>query len=286
MTEYCLVLVDLNKNSYFMQPSAIYETKSEEFDIYDFFPEQVDGIDYYKSYFKEAKRLLESGSLKKIVLTVSEKGTCKKKGKLMNADSLSSRGGDALYYKVETEDFIFSGFSPDPFITRNKHGKIRLHIVASTSSDPTRLSSHELDKSLSDYYDLISDLDDIDMRSIKAGNLYHLRSTATIKTNYGLETLLSYAYPPSTIFGSPYEVAFAFKKKYNPVFPLWGNLLGFNGLLSDGLSFRSILAIRGVFLYGSQYRIIAGSGILESSICDNEYQECLKKIESVKEMFS
>lgn len=278
-----LVLIDCNKVMQIYSANEICECELalKGYDFLAFETLHVTGFQEYKSMFEIAKKNLDNGHINKIVLTILEEGLV-----YGDLDIKPFMCGDhRRFYKLDFDDLTFIGLSPDPFLDSVDLLNWRAHLVAGTSSDLNNIPSKELAQS---EHDLSGGLE---VRSRKefvvdAGGLFHRQATFEFKPKSSIFEFISNAYPPSTIFGYPYQETRVLKDRINQVIPPWGSLLGYFGPLSDQLLFRSIILIRGMFLSDNRYRIIAGSGIIRDSLCDNEYRECLDKIQSVKKAFS
>ncbi len=261
-------------------PSSFEVTQKLVLPCYRFVPNYVTPFDEYGVKFQEAQKYLEKGKLSKIVLTITENGRFFSEA---SSKKLLDRESSHYFYAINFGDFDFVGFSPDPFIRQKIGNRPILEITAGTSLDLTKLPTKEMDVSIANYRDWKVN----DCRVVKAGELYHLRATLTAPYDkVNIQNLLE-IYPPETIFGSPYGEAVLFNNRLNPVEHPWGSLVGFWGDLADGSIFRSLLCIRGAFLFkNGTYKIIAGSGVVAGYTCDKEYSECLDKVRSIKNLLS
>ncbi|MCS6961507.1 MAG: chorismate-binding protein [Deltaproteobacteria bacterium] len=232
----------------------------------------------YEQIFKEFSRYLNSGQLKKVVITVCETGTYD----FINPLTPYASFDDRLFFMIESSDFVFFGLTPDKFMESVSENDHNLYVVAGTSTDPQAVPETEIGCSTDFYKERLPSIRSIKRKIVKAGKIFHLQNVINFRSHFNYGEFLTHLYPPSTIFGDPFELTQDLKSKLNPVRFPWGVLLGYRGVLSDDLVFRSIICIRGILLAPEGYYIIAGSGVLPFSDPLKEYEECLTKIEAVK----
>ena len=284
-----------NLNGYLLTPKTTIETqfqlelnknKNTDFAVKDFNSKKGSYIKFIKNTIAEIK----NSSLEKVVCSSSFKLKLKSKSPIEYFKRLLQLNHDAfcyLFYHPKIGTWI--GASPEKLINLN-NGIVTTFALAATKK---KLNQSWTDKEFREQKivedqivkDLNKDCKNIErgaLQTVKAGNIYHLKSVIKAKTNKSSTDLIRLLHPTPAVAGLPKNKAVSYinkKEDYDRSF-----YTGFLGLL-ESKSCDIYVNIRCAKIVDDNLTIYVGGGITNDSNAVDEWHEILNKSQTMLGIF-
>tara|TARA_B100001287_G_scaffold122065_2_gene102888 strand:+ start:5195 stop:6235 length:1041 start_codon:yes stop_codon:yes gene_type:complete len=286
---------DLNEDGYFLTPKTTIETKfhlslnknnSHEISIDDFSSKK-------KSYIKFINETID-----KIHSSELEKVVCSSVFNIkLNSESCSEYfkkliqlNHDAFCYLFyHPEIGIWVGASPEKLVNLNNN-IVTTFALAATKKEMNQIwSDKEFREQKIVEEQIVSDLErgctNIQtgtLQTVKAGNLYHLKSVIKAKTKKTSSDLIKLLHPTPAIAGTPKNKAISYiykKENYNRSF-----YTGYMGLFEKN-SCDIYVNIRCAKIVDDNLTIYVGGGITKDSNAFDEWNEIVNKSQTMLGVF-
>jgi isochorismate synthase len=185
---------------------------------------------------------------------------------------------------------LWIGASPE-LIVRQEGKQFKTTSLAGTkSSENTVWGQKELDEQKIVTSFIISNLNSInskytlgDLKTVKAGNIYHLKQLIEFELTQGkLLDLVNRLHPTPAVGGHPKEAAYATigkAEKHNREY-----YCGYLGEINK-VDARLYVNLRCIKVCDNRMEIFVGGGITKDSIIEDEWLECERKASGYLEMF-
>lgn len=246
--------------------------------------------DVYIDGFHSIKSDIEQGTIQKAIL--SRKKTTA--FDLVNLDSLfektlSSHSSAMVYCFYHPVAGLWIGASPE-LIVRQEGKRFKTTSLAGTkSSQNAAWGQKELDEQKIVTNFITSNLNSInskytlgDLKTVKAGNVYHLKQLIEFELTQGkLLDVVIKLHPTPAIGGHPKQAAYSTIKKAERHSREY--YCGYLGEVNKENS-RLYVNLRCIRIYNNQIQIFVGGGITKDSVLEDEWQECERKASGYLEM--
>tara|TARA_S200000501_G_scaffold107131_1_gene100557 strand:- start:6649 stop:7692 length:1044 start_codon:yes stop_codon:yes gene_type:complete len=286
---------NLNLNGYLLMPKVTIETqfKSElnknqktDFDLKDFNLKKSFYVDFVKNTITEIK----NSSLEKVVCSSSFNLKFKSKSIIQYFIRLLQLNHDAFCYLFyHPEIGVWIGASPEKLLNLNNDDVTTFALAATKKEMNQSWTDKEFREQKIVEEQIVTDLErgcsNIEtgaLQTVKAGNIYHLKSVIRAKTNKSPTDLIRLLHPTPAIAGTPKNKAISYINKmenYNRSF-----YTGFMGLFEKN-SCDIYVNIRCAKIIDDNLTIYVGGGITKDSNASDEWNEILNKSQTMLGVF-
>ena len=203
--------------------------------------------------------------------------------------TLASHPSAMVYCFYHATSGLWIGASPE-LIVRQEGKRFKTTSLAGTkTSEKTTWGQKELDEQKIVTSFITSNLNSInskytlgDLKTVKAGNIYHLKQLIEFELTQGnLLDVVNRLHPTPAIGGHPKKAAYATIKKAEKHDREY--YCGYLGEVNKENS-RLYVNLRCIKVYNNQIQIFVGGGITKDSILEDEWQECERKASGYLEM--
>ena len=286
---------DLNKDGYFLTPTITNETvfhlkvnnnSSHEISINEFSSKK----DSYIKFINETIDNIHSSELEKVVCSSDFNLKLNSESCIEYFKKLIQLNHDAfcyLFYHPNIGAWI--GASPEKLLNLNNNIVTTFALAATKKEMNQSWTDKEFREQKIVEEQIVSDLNrgctNIEkgtLQTIKAGNLYHLKSVIKAKTNKSSSDLIKLLHPTPAIAGTPKNEAISYINKmenYNRSF-----YTGFMGLFEKN-SCDIYVNIRCAKIVDDNLTVYVGGGITKDSNASDEWSEIVNKSQTMLGVF-
>lgn len=256
----------------------------------------LNGKQNYQKAFNDGKKAFETNLLKKIVLYVYEMCSSFSSNKLPFLIEKALHKQNSFSYGLWDKTSGMIGATPELLFYYSSLKK-SVETVACAGTKSVKINesdflTHAKDRIEHDFVvkgivDSFKDYATIKQNPLeikKCGSIQHLftKFSLTLQKELSFEKIVKLLHPTPALGTYPKEIGFELLKKYNKEMPRYryGAPCGYYDPLSgDGLCY---VAIRNTQWFKEKAYIFAGGGIVENSEFEDEWQEILLKLETIK----
>ena len=286
---------DLNKDGYFLTPKTTTETKfhlkvnnnrTNKISIKEFSSKK----NSYIKFINETIDNIHSSELEKVVCSSVFNVKLKSESCVEYFKKLIQLNHDAfcyLFYHPKTGVWI--GASPEKLLNLNNNvvttfalAATKKHMNQSWTDKEFREQKIVEEQIVTDLKGVCTNIEKGALQTIKAGNLYHLKSVIRAQTKKSSSDLIKLLHPTPAIAGTPKNEAISYINKmenYNRSF-----YTGFMGLFEKN-SCDIYVNIRCAKVVDDNLTIYVGGGITKDSNASDEWSEIVNKSQTMLGVF-
>jgi len=286
---------DLNKDGYFLTPKTTTETKfhlkvnnnrTNKISIKEFSSKK----NSYIKFINETIDNIHSSELEKVVCSSVFNVKLKSESCVEYFKKLIQLNHDAfcyLFYHPKTGVWI--GASPEKLLNLNNNvvttfalAATKKHMNHSWTDKEFREQKIVEEQIVTDLKAVCTNIEKGALQTIKAGNLYHLKSVIRAQTKKSSSDLIKLLHPTPAIAGTPKNEAISYINKmenYNRSF-----YTGFMGLFEKN-SCDIYVNIRCAKVVDDNLTIYVGGGITKDSNASDEWSEIVNKSQTMLGVF-
>ena len=286
---------DLNKDGYFLKPKITTETKfylkvnnkrTNEISIKEFSSKKSS----YIKFINETIDNIHSSELEKVVCSSVFNVKFNSKSCIEYFKKLIQLNHDAfcyLFYHPDTGVWI--GASPEKLLNLNNRVVTTFALAATKKDMNQSWTDKEFREQKIVEEQIVADLKGVctniergALQTVKAGNLFHLKSVIKAQTKKSSSDLIKLLHPTPAIAGTPKDEAINYINKmenYNRSF-----YTGFMGLFEKN-SCDIYVNIRCAKIVDDNLTVYVGGGITKDSNASDEWSEIVNKSQTMLEVF-
>jgi len=284
-----------NLNGYLLKPKVTIQTqfklelnknKNVDFSVKNLNSKKVSYIKFIKNTISDIK----NSSLEKVVCSSSFKLKLKSKSPIQYFKRLLQLNHDAFCYLFyHPEIGIWIGASPEKLLNLNNDVVTTFALAATKKEMNQSWTDKEFREQKIVEEQIVTDLDrgciNIEvgaLQTVKAGNLYHLKSIIKAQTKKSSSDIIKLLHPTPAIAGTPKNNAIGYINKmenYNRSF-----YTGFMGLFEKN-SCDIYVNIRCAKMIDDNLTIYVGGGITKDSNALDEWNEIVNKSQTMLGVF-
>ena len=244
----------------------------------------------YVKYIKNTISYIQDSGLEKVVCSSSFKFKINSKLLIEYFKSLLQLNHDAFCYLFyHPEIGIWLGATPEKLINLNNHSVTTFALAATKkkadqSWNDKEFTEHKIveDQIVSDLNNYCTNIEIGALQTIKAGNIFHLKSVIKAKTNNFSSELIKVLHPTPAVAGMPKNKAVnRINKTENYDRSFYTGYLG----QYDKKSCDIYVNIRCAKVVGDNLTVYVGGGITKDSNASDEWNEIVNKSQTMLAVF-